>query len=110
MDEKSIQNRILKNNGSNTDIRLFRNNVGMATFPNGSRVVYGLCSGSSDLIGMKRVLITQDMVGDSIAQFVAVEVKKKKGKPTQAQKKFLDMVEDMGGIAILTDDEGFKIE
>ena len=92
--------------------RLFRNNVGQSltgvdySWAGSSCLVrkaewirYGLCVGSSDLIGWRTLKITQDMVGQNIAQFVAVEVKSSRGRVTQQQKSFLDLVNNMGGRA-----------
>lgn len=61
----------------------------------------GLCEGSSDLIGLKRVVITPDMVGQTIAQFLAIEVKTPKGKPKPKQNNFLDVVNGAGGIGMV---------
>ncbi|MCW8918951.1 MAG: VRR-NUC domain-containing protein [Gammaproteobacteria bacterium] len=58
----------------------------------------GLCKGSSDLIGMKSVEITQEMVGQRVAVFVAVEVKNKGGRVTKEQQHFGDTVLNAGGI------------
>lgn len=62
-------------------------------------VQFGLCVGSSDLIGLRTVLITPDLVGTQIAQFCASEVKTPRGRPTQAQLQFLDFINDVGGVA-----------
>ena len=101
MNEKTLLRHILGHFGSMPGIRLFRNNVGVATFPGGEKVVYGLCPGSSDLIGWKRVTITPDMVGEQLAQFVAIEVKGPGGKTSTKQINFLAQVEKAGGIPIL---------
>lgn len=64
---------------------LFRNNVGAAQDKTGRIIRYGLCNESkkmnekmksSDLIGVRPVTITREMVGTVIGQFVAIEVKK----------------------------------
>ena len=93
-------------------VRLFRNNVGsafMGPFTYGregtvvitkpQRVVFGLCEGSSDLIGWRSITITEDMVGQRIAQFVAIEVKNEAGKLRKTQAAFLNTVAEAGGRA-----------
>ena len=73
----------------------------MAYHRDGSVVVYGLCVGSSDLIGFTPVEITQDMVGRRLAVFTAVECKRERGgglSPEQAN--FLRRVLEAGGFAI----------
>lgn len=79
--------------------RVFRNNVGVAVYPDGSRVKYGLCNGSSDIIGFVPVTVTPDMVGQRVAIFLAVEVKDPKGRSTEEQEAFIRMVKMRGGIA-----------
>ncbi len=80
--------------------RLFRNNVGMAVAANGTLIRYGLCTGSSDLIGFKVIEISNWMVGHKFAQFAAVEVKSQRGRLTTEQRQFLDMVAENGGHAV----------
>ena len=58
-----------------------------------------MADGSSDLIGFKRVKITQEMVGKSIAVFLAIEVKTDKGYATNEQKDFIAFVKEAGGLA-----------
>lgn len=77
----------------------YRNNVGVLKDENGRPVRYGLCNGSSDLIGYTPVEITPDMVGQKLAVFTAIEVKTAKGKPRENQLNFLKVVRDNGGIA-----------
>jgi len=80
--------------------RLFRNNVGLYLTLDGTRKVRtGLCTGSSDLIGFFPKIVTQDMVGEKIAIFAAIETKSKKRKATEEQKRFIEMVKGFGGIA-----------
>jgi len=80
-------------------VRLFRNNVGGLKDHRGQLVTYGLCNGSSDLIGLRRVTVTPDMVGQQLAVFTALEVKRPGQVPTEAQGKFLGMVHGMGGLS-----------
>jgi hypothetical protein len=84
---------------SNDDVRLFRNNCGVLRNEYGNFVTYGLCPGSSDLIGWKSLIIQPDMVGKRIAQFVAVEVKSNTGRPTNEQRAFILAVRQYGGRA-----------
>lgn len=85
--------------------RLLRNNVGALPAPDGRLVRYGLGQsgasrvvGTSDLIGWRSRDITPDMVGQTIAQFVAIEVKDR-GRATPEQLTWLDAVTRAGGLA-----------
>lgn len=78
---------------------IFRNNVGKLLDKNGRLVQFGLCVGSSDLIGWTPVTITSDMVGSTIAVFTAIECKTAIGQPTDAQVRFLAAVRAHGGRA-----------
>jgi len=111
--------------------KIFRNNTGSAwigksyvapramtvNLNKGDVVVYqgrffnaGLCVGSSDLIGLKPVKITPEMVGITIAVFVACEAKKPGGKASAEQIAFLEMVNEAGGIGFIatSEDEAIK--
>lgn len=55
--------------------------------------------GSSDLIGFKRIKITQDMVNSVVAIFCAIEVKTDKGYASSEQKDFIAFVKEAGGYA-----------
>ena len=74
---------------------------------NARRITYGLCKGSSDLIGWRPVEITADMVGQTIAQFVAVECKSTHyRRTTPEQDNFLGAVAGAGGQAIIARPKG----
>ncbi len=113
--EHGIQQRILLACGSG-DTRLWRNNVGTGWAGQATKVTTGnlraaaaalrpgdvvirqgrplhagLCVGSSDLIGYRRV--------DGVAQFVALEVKSATGRPTAQQTQFLNHITGAGGCA-----------
>lgn len=91
--------------------RLFRNNKGVLPDARGVPVRFGLCNEtaalgkrlrSSDLIGIRPVEITQDMVGSTIGQFVAREIKKagwkyKGTEHEEAQLAFGTLVIGLGG-------------
>lgn len=80
--------------------RVFRNNVGVARYE-GAVVKYGLCKGSSDLIGWVPLEITSAHVGKRLAVFVAIEVKTPTGRVSKDQANFLAHVAEAGGIAIV---------
>jgi hypothetical protein len=99
---------------------LWRNNSGALRDRNGRLIRYGLANDSkktnstiksSDLIGIKKVTITQDMVGKTVGLFMCREVKitgwkYKADEREVAQKNFLDIVIDMGGDACFATDIG----
>lgn len=103
--------------------KIFRNNVGTAwqgqrvtirgvpphyTILKDARPVhFGLCEGSSDLIGWTEIIVTPDMIGKKICMFTALEVKGAHGgRVTEAQRNFIETVKGAGGIAgIVTSDE-----
>lgn len=110
--ESNITKEILLESSQRHAI-LFRNNTGMGWI--GTRIHYpkqgyvllkdarplhaGLCTGSSDLIGWKRITITEDMVGKTLAVFAAVEVKTPTGRASKDQLNFISQVRAQGGIA-----------
>ena len=120
MNEKQLQTEIHKELGSRSDVRVFRNNVGTAfmgkavtiqrpvsvkllsgdvVIRNARRVKFGLHEGSSDLIGWRRILITPAMVGKRIAQFFSVEIKTQRGRVSEAQDQWGNVVNNHGGCA-----------
>lgn len=92
---------------SSLGARLWRNNVGTLQDRHGNYVNYGLCVGSSDLIGYSVRTITPDMVGQKVAIFTAIEAKAKRGVATERQIEFVRAVNVDGGIAqiVKTPDE-----
>lgn len=85
--------------GSQIGMRLFRNNVGKLQDRNGQWVAYGLCVGSSDVIGWTPTIITPDMVGRTVAVFTAFETKVGRRATTVEQGAFIAALRDAGGIA-----------
>ena len=80
-------------------VRLWRNNTGTLYDRQGSPVTFGLCKGSSDLIGLRSITIGPEHVGQTMAVFAAVEVKSPTGRPTPDQQAFIDTVQALGGLA-----------
>lgn len=117
--EAAVQT-LVRLEASRKGARLWRNNVGATMDAKGNFIRYGLANDSaqmnasvksSDLIGLRPVLITSEMVGATIGQFIAREVK----APTwaysgtqreQAQLKFLELVVSLGGDAAFVTSEG----
>lgn len=97
--ETEILQQIRLTAGGVSGVRLFRNSIGVARFDNGATIPYGLCVGSSDLIGWRSVRITPGMVGKTIAAFVAIEVKTPTGRTTPEQSNFIQAVRKAGGMA-----------
>ena len=95
MSEKELQNEIFLFLGSHPRVRIFRNNTGVSRFIDeyGKKryVKFGLCVGSSDLIGIIK----------PEGKFLAIEVKTSKGKLTEYQKNFGTMIRSFGGIFIV---------
>lgn len=97
-------------------VRLFRNNVGACADIKGRLIRYGLANESkrmnehiksSDLVGIRPLLVTPDMVGGIVGQFVAREVKAGawvyRGNDHElAQLRFMSLVVALGGDACFT--------
>ena len=96
--EHEIQQRIRLACGRGA-VRLWRNNTGALVDQQGRFVRFGLCKGSSDLIGLRSLGITPEMVGQRVAQFVALEVKTASGVVSSEQRAFLQLVQQLGGVA-----------
>jgi len=98
--------------------RLWRNNSG-ATFDQTGRMIrYGLANESAkinqifkmgDLVGIRSITITPDMVGRTVGIFMMREVKRPGWKYTnspreQAQKNAIDFINALGGDAAFISD------
>jgi hypothetical protein len=111
--EAGVQGQ-LRIDAANRGWVLWRNNVGAV---DGLR--YGLCNDSkglndmlksSDLIGIRPVLVTEKHIGQTIGQFAAVEVKKGNWRPGKskrelAQGAFLALVRKFGGFGAFSTGE-----
>lgn len=103
--ETNIQNQIRAALGGDPDVLLWRNARGVAEhFDERTNAVrkqqFGLAPGACDLIGMVRVNITPSV---TIARFIAIEIKRPKQKPTDEQKRFINLVNRFLGAAIVAD-------
>lgn len=123
--ENNIWKRCLLRLGKIPGLRILRNNVGQAwtgrgfslkagqTYraKGGERIIvdprpvnFGLTKGSGDGIGWWSRPITEEMVGQRIAQFVSLETKSETGSAEPDQINWAARVEEAGGISIITKD------
>lgn len=86
--ESAVLAAVMEGLGPEADLRLFRNNCGVAEF-HGVKVRYGLLVGSSDLIGILA----------PSGRLISLECKSETGRLTDEQEKWLRMVRRMGGFA-----------
>lgn len=117
--ESDVQARVRLAASQAGDV-LWRNNSGVLKDERGVPVRFGLCNESakvnqmcksSDLVGIKRVLVTPQMVGSTVGIFYAREVKRAgwryTGTPREvAQLRFIEAVVAMGGDAGFACSEG----
>ncbi len=101
--ETKIQNRIMIDM-SKKGYLVWRNQVGLFKTMDGRTVNIGV-KGSADLMAVKPTVITPDMVGQTLAVFVAVEVKTATGRQSEPQKKWQAAVEKLGVEYILARSE-----
>ena len=69
------------------------------------RIHFGLCNGQGDYLGWTPRIVTQNMVGKSVALFTSIEVKTETGAIREDQIAFSDAVNKAGGIAGIVRDE-----
>lgn len=86
-------------------VTLWRNTMGTVELPGGGMLRYGVGpNGAADFIGYRTMIVTQEMVGQRIAVFCAVEAKGPRGEPTDDQIKFIDKIRAAGGKAGIAHD------
>ena len=96
--EQQIQQEI-RLRCSRGPVRLWRNNTGRLMDRYGRPVTFGLCPGSSDLIGLRPIEIGPEHLGQTLAVFAAVEVKAPGGRASPEQLSFIAAINNLGGIA-----------
>ena len=101
--ETNIMNKIMLAM-SKKGYLIWRNQVGLFKTLDGRTVNIGI-KGSSDLMAVKPTIITPEMVGQTLAVFVAVEVKTATGRQSEPQKKWQKAVEKLGVKYILARSE-----
>jgi hypothetical protein len=67
----------------------------------GARITYGLQVGSGDLIGLRVVEITPEMVGRKVAVFASCEVKTDTGRESPEQVAWREFIASVGGVAMV---------
>ncbi|MEO5368507.1 MAG: VRR-NUC domain-containing protein [Magnetococcus sp. DMHC-1] len=109
---KNLQNGILRlGQGS---LRLFANPCGTGwqgkiisrtpeyiTLQHPRLITFGLCPGSSDVVGFKSVEVSEEMTGTKIAVFTAIEIKTDNDTIKEHQSNFLKIIGNMGGVALI---------
>lgn len=119
LSEAAVQQN-LRLEGARKGVRLFRNNVGGTYDDDGNFIRYGLANESeqvnkviksADLIGIRPVLITAEMVGYHIGQFVSREAKPGNWRYTgtereAAQLAWAQLIISLGGDAAFANGEG----
>lgn len=117
--EASVLNEV-RLEASNRGIRLWRNNVGATYTKDGAFLRYGLANDSAamnrtvksaDLIGIRPVTVTQEMVGYTFGQFISREIKapgwKYAGNEREkAQLAWAVLISALGGNACFAAGEG----
>lgn len=109
MNENQVTHEVLRVLAHRRDIRLFRNQVGLAR--HGDRVVRtGLVPGSADFIGWKSVVIGPEMVGLRVARFLSLEIKGTITAIQDNQDNWQSRVYRAGGIALIVRSAGDALE
>jgi hypothetical protein len=81
------------------DTRAWRNNIAKLNVK-GRWIDYGIPGkGGSDLIGCHSITIQPHHVGRKVAVFLAIECKSPNGRIKPEQQRFINFIQDKGGIA-----------
>jgi len=100
--EADVLQTIREFSSTRDDIVLWRNVSGSA-MTNAGPIRFGVGpNGASDFIGYRQVVISPDMVGSVISQFIAVEAKAPDAPGVDdAQFRFINRINASGGVAIV---------
>lgn len=102
MTEAELQKEVRLTVGQLPGVVCWRNNVGLATYKN-SKVPYGLCPGSSDLILIVQCFPVLEERGrfdvKPLGRFAAFEIKTQRGRVREEQVRFIQLVRKLGGFA-----------
>jgi hypothetical protein len=114
MTSESVVQQRIRTEIARLNIDLWRNNSGACEDKTGRVIRYGLCNDSkdvnanlksSDLIGIRPMVVTSEWVGHTVGVFAAIECKESgwKLRPGdargQAQQRFISLVQNNGGFA-----------
>lgn len=112
MNESERQARIMLAVGALPGVRLFRNTVGegwtgqqiksppdLVILRKAARVTFGLTPGSHDLIGWRSKVVTEEMIGSTVALFLGGEIKAATGTLSERQINFHAVLTAAGGIS-----------
>jgi hypothetical protein len=111
--ESDVQNNIRLKAGRDPDLVLWRNNIGACKSADGRFIRFGLANDSAqvnqliksaDLIGIRRILVSPDMIGRYVGQFVSIECKRadwvyRGTDREEAQQRWAATITAMGGDA-----------
>ena len=108
--ETRLQNQIRLAVSANCEnVTLYRNHTGALRDNRGKFVQFGLSPGSPDLVGYKKIRITEEMVGQDLAVFIGIEIKTPGENARDDQQHWLDRLEKHGGIASVVHSEAEAI-
>ena len=93
--ESEIQARIMKRLGLRSDMRLWRQNTGVALTLDKKRMTTFGVKGGGDLSGLLRPFGTR----------LEIEVKSERGRQSEQQQRFQEMIESFGGVYVLARNE-----
>jgi hypothetical protein len=85
--EAEVCDEIKATVGTLPEAVLWRITNGMVEVEPGRRVRFGSVNGFFDFVGGVETVITEDMVGQTILEFVGIEAKRRGGKETTSKKR-----------------------